>query len=126
MFYVHHLFLKIVFSKRFFKRDIKLFLIGGENEFSILFKITYSILIYCIIQVILKGGEIVHKFYNLLISPIYIFFQNTFNLYVISYITKYLLKKQRILFFKFLHFWILTFHKGENVLHFYIISPIYT
>ena len=65
IFYVHHLFLKIAFFERFFKRDIKLFLIGGENEFSILFKINYSILIYCIIQVILKGGKIVHKLYNL-------------------------------------------------------------
>ena len=39
-------FWKLHFSKDFPKRDIKLFLIGGENEFSISFKITYSILIY--------------------------------------------------------------------------------
>ncbi len=38
-------FWKLYFSKDFPKRNIKLFLIGGENEFSISFKITYSILI---------------------------------------------------------------------------------
>ena len=39
-------FWKLHFSKDFPKRDIKLFLIGGENKFSILFKITYSKLVF--------------------------------------------------------------------------------
>ena len=43
--------------QKIFRRDIKLILIGGENEFSVLFKITYSILVFWIIQVILKGEE---------------------------------------------------------------------
>ena len=99
-----------------------MFLIGGENEFSILFKITYSILIYCITQVILKGGEIMHKFDNPLISLIYIFFQNTFKLYVISYIFLSIFEKAKNPTLQILHLWILIFHKGENVLHFFIIS----
>ena len=51
LFFVYHLF----FQK---KMEIKLFLIGGEKEFSMSFKITYSIQIFWTIQVILKGGEI--------------------------------------------------------------------
>ena len=41
IFYVHHLFLKIEFFKNFPKRDIKLFFIGGENEFSHMLYIMY-------------------------------------------------------------------------------------
>ena len=82
-------FWKLYFSKDFPKRDIKLFLIGGENEFSVLFKITYSILVFWIIQVILKGGEIVHKFYKSFNFSYLYLFQNTFKIiftHVIYYV----------------------------------------
>ena len=70
---------------------------------------------------ILKGGEIMHKFDNPLISLIYIFFQNTFKLYVISYIFLSMFEKEKNPISIF--FWILIlFFKGENVLHFFIIS----
>ena len=106
-------FWKLYFSKDFPKRDIKLFLIGGENEFSISFKITYSILIYCIIQVFLKGGEIVHKFINPLISPIYIFFKIHSKLYShMLYIMYFWNSKKWILFLKYFRF--LRIHTLKN------------
>ena len=114
-------FWKLYFSKDFPKRDIKLFLIGGENEFSISFKITYSILIYCIIQVFLKGGEIVHKFINPLISPIYIFFKIHSKLYShILYIMYFWNSKKWIIFLNVFNFLDSYFEKQRGRNYFYL------
>ena len=110
---MHHLFLKIAF----FKRDIKLFLIGGENEFSISFKITYSILIYCIIQVILKGGEIVHKFYKSFNFSYLYLFQNTFKI-IFTHVIYYVFLKLKEVNPIFKCFWFLDSYfekqRGRN------------
>ncbi len=78
--------------QKIFRRDIKLFLIGGENEFSVLFKITYSILVFWIIQVILKGGEIVLNFY-ILSNFSYILFLSKYFQIILTYVISYVFLK---------------------------------
>lgn len=110
-------FWKLHFSKDFPKKDIKLFLIGGENEFSVLFKITYSILVFWIIQVILKGGEIVHKFYKSFnFSYLYVF-QNTFKI-IFTHVIYYVFLKLKEVNPIFKCFWFLDSYfekqRGRN------------
>ena len=121
IFFVHHfIFENFIFQNIFKKKDIKLFFTGGEK--SILnFSKLLVLYIFFIINVILKGGEIVLNFYIFSnFSYIYIlpkYFQIILT-YVISYIfLKYFWNsKEWILLLKcFLRIHTLKHKGGETI-----------